>query len=258
MVEATTDTLFSLAGKRALVTGGTSGIGLMIAQGLVQRGVHTFIVGRNAATCEETAAALSASGRCEAIAADLSTLGGVATVTAALGARIDALDILVNNAGAMYEAPLDTFAVEGWDAIFDLNLRSVFFLTQQLLPWLRRAGQGETHASIINIGSIGGTRVGPKENYSYQAAKAGLHHLTRSLANRLGREEITVNAIAPGFFPSRLTQIPDEVLPEVLKQVPRRRMGRPDDMIGAVVFLASRAGSFITGDVLALDGGMAI
>ena len=250
--------LFSVAGKVALVTGGTSGIGEMIARGLVEHGARTYIVGRNAANCAVVAKTLSAYGDCRPLAGDLATLAGVQAVAEALAARESSLDILVNNAGAMYDAPLDSFSEEGWDSIADLNLKSVFFLTQKLLPQLRAAASAKGQASVINIGSVGGLRVGPKENYSYQAAKAGLHHLSGSLGKRLGPENITVNAIAPGFFTSRLTQIPPEQLASVLTAVPRRRMGQPDDVVGAVIYLASRAGSFVTGAVLPVSGGMTL
>lgn len=256
--EAMSDDLFAVTGKVALVTGGTSGIGLMIARGLVERGVRTYIVGRVPETCEATARQLSRGGDCRSIVADLAANAGVDGLVEQFSAAESSLDILVNNAGAMYEAPLADFSETGWDEVVDLNLKSVFFLTQQLLPLLRRAASQDSHASVINIGSVGALRVGPKENYSYQAAKAGLHHLTASLARRLGPENITVNAVAPGFFPSRLTQIPEEQLGEVLKLVPRRRMGGAEDIIGCVVHLASRAGNYITGAVIPLEGGMSL
>jgi NAD(P)-dependent dehydrogenase (short-subunit alcohol dehydrogenase family) len=250
--------LFSVAGKVALVTGGTSGIGLMIARGLVEHGARAYIVGRDAKTCETVAGELSERGVCRALPGDLSTIAGVEAVAAALTVRESRLDILVNNAGAMYDAPIDQFTEDGWDSVADLNLKSVFFLTQKLLPALRAAARERGLASVINIGSMGGSRVGPKENYSYQAAKAGLHHLSGSLAKRLGPENITVNAIAPGFFISRITQIPDAQLPAVLNLVPRRRLGEPNDIVGAVIYLASEAGSFVTGSVIPLSGGMTL
>lgn len=261
--------LFSVDGKVALVSGGTSGIGLMIARGLVEHGARTYIVGRNPQTCAATAAELSqlggsariggaTRGTCLPLPGDLSTPAGVQAVADGLKAKEQLLHILVNNAGAMYDAPIAEFTEEGWDSVLDLNLKSVFFLTQKLLPLLRAAASAQTPASVINIGSVGGLRVGPKENYSYQAAKAGLHHLTGSLAKRLGPENITVNSIAPGFFPSRLTQIPESALPTVLAAVPRRRLGCADDMVGAVIYLASRAGSFVTGAVLPVAGGMTL
>jgi NAD(P)-dependent dehydrogenase (short-subunit alcohol dehydrogenase family) len=250
--------LFSVSGKVALVTGGTSGIGLMIARGLAQGGARVYIVGRDAKTCEAVAADLRTQGDCRALPGDLSALAGVEAIAAALNSRESRLDILVNNAGGMYEAPIDQFTEAGWDSIADLNLKSVFFLTQKLLPALRAAARDRGLASVINIGSMGGYRVGPKENYSYQAAKAGLHHLSGSLAKRLGPENITVNAIAPGFFSSRMTQIPEAQLPAVLNLVPRRRLGKPEDIVGAVIYLASEAGSFVTGSVIPVSGGMTL
>src|SRR5271156_1050234 len=250
--------IFSVAGKIAMVTGGTSGIGLMIARGLVERGARTYIVGRDARICGSVALSLSDSGMCRVLIRDLSTLRGIGGGGAAVKWRGGSLDILVNNAGGMYDAPIDQFTEAGWDSVADLNLKSVFFLTQKLLPPLRAAARERGLASVINIGSMGGSRVGPKENYSYQAAKAGLHHLSGSLAKRLGPENITVNAIAPGFFASRLTQIPAAQLPTVLSAVPRRRMGEPDDIVGAVIYLASRAGSFVTGAVIPVAGGMTL
>src|ERR1700683_609332 len=250
--------LFSVAGKVALVTGGTSGIGLMIARGLAQHGARVYIVGRDAKTCKAVAADLTKQGDCRALPGDLSTLAGVEAIAAALNSREARLDVLVNNAGGMYDAPIDQFTEAGWDSIADLNLKSVFFLTQKLLPALRAAARERGLASVINIGSMGGSRVGPKENYSYQAAKAGLHHLSGSLAKRLGPENITVNALAPGFFTSRMTQIPDAQLPAVLNLVPRRRLGKPQDIVGAVIYLASEAGGFVTGAVIPVSGGMTL
>jgi NAD(P)-dependent dehydrogenase (short-subunit alcohol dehydrogenase family) len=252
------DALFSVAGKVALVTGGSSGIGAMIARGLVERGAKTYIVGRNIDNCNATAAELSLLGQCIALPGDLSSTAGIAAVVAALKLQETSLNILVNNAGAMYEAPLDEFNEDGWDDVIDLNLKSVFFLTQKLLPLLRAGATEDAPASVINIGSVGGLRVGPKENYSYQAAKAGLHHLTGSLAKRLGPEHVTVNAIAPGFFLSRLTQIPEAMLPTILAAVPRRRIGKADDIVGTVLYLAGRAGSFVTGAVIPVAGGMTL
>lgn len=251
------DRLFSVAGKVVLVTGGTSGIGQMIARGFVERGARTYIVGRDPKTCQVAAAELSLYGACRALPGDLSTQAGLSAVVLDFASRESALDVLVNNAGTMYEAPLESFSESGWDEVVDLNLKSVFFLTQKLLPLLRKAAEGGA-ASVINIGSVGGLRVGPKENYAYQAAKAGLHHLTGSLARRLGPENITVNAIAPGFFPSRLTQPAQEQLRAILAAVPRRRIGEPDDIVGAAVYLASRAGTYVTGAVIPVAGGMTL
>ena len=250
--------LFSVAGRTALVTGGTSGIGQMIAQGFVENRCRTYVVGRNAAACDATAAELSREGECRPLPGDLSTLAGVEAVATALAAQESKLDILVNNAGSMADGPIESFSENDWDSVVDLNLKSVFFLTQKCLPLLRAAATAEAPARIINIGSIGGLKVGPKENYSYAAAKAALHHMTRQLSKRLGPEHITVNAIAPGFVPSRMTQVPEEVKPMVLAQVPLRRMGTGEDMAGAALFLASRAGGFVPGVVLSVDGGMSV
>ncbi|MEA3178814.1 MAG: hypothetical protein QOI59_2337 [Gammaproteobacteria bacterium] len=248
--------LFSVQGRVALVTGGTSGIGAMIARGLVDHGAKVYIASRKDG--DRTAADLGGGERCIALTADLGTLSGVDSLAAAVSARESKLDILVNNAGAMWDQPLAEFSEEGWDQVMDLNLKSVFFLTQKLLPLLRAAACAEQHSSVINIGSVGGLRVGPKENYSYAASKAALHHMTGSLAKRLGAENITVNAIAPGVFPSRITVLSDEQLKAVSEMMPRKRVGRPDDVIGATIYLASRAGSFVTGAVIPVAGGMTL
>ncbi len=250
--------LFSIEGRIALVTGGTSGIGLMIAQGLVDHGAKVYTASRNGEAGAKTAAQLGGGERCIALGADLSTLAGVTSLEQALHARETRLDILVNNAGAMWEQPLAEFSEAGWDQVMDLNLKSVFFLTQKLLPLLRAAASPQRHASVINIGSVGGLRVGPKENYSYAASKAALHHMTGSLAKRLGAEHITVNAIAPGVFPSRITVMTEQELKAVSAMMPRGRVGEPDDVIGATIYLASRAGSFVTGAVIPVAGGMTL
>lgn len=250
--------LFSVQGKVALVTGGTSGIGLMVARGLVERGATVYIVARDVQACRETTAELSKRGVCRAVPGDLSTMDGIEAAVGELKSQEPALHVLVNNAGIMYEAPIEEFAEEGWDNVIDLNLKSVFFLTQRLLPLLRMAATPAEPASVINIGSVGGLRVGPKPNYSYQAAKAGLHHLTSSLAKRLGPEHITVNAIAPGAFPSRLTQIPEAMLAGVEAVIPRRRVGEANDITGAVLYFASRAGAYTTGTILPVDGGLSL
>ena len=251
--------LLSVEGKTALVTGGGSGIGRMIAQVLVAEGARTYIVGRTRATLEATAAELSVDGTCIALTGDLSTVDGGRSVATAFADLEPRLDLLVNNAGTMYDAPIDSFTEEGWDSVIDLNLKSVFFLTQALLPQLRAAASADSHAAVVNIGSIGGLRIGPKENYSYQAAKAALHHLSGGLAKRLAAENITVNAIAPGFFPSALTPVDNPAVVEMMSGlVPRKRIGTPEDVGGTVAFLATRAASFITGAVIPLEGGMSL
>lgn len=229
----------------------------MIAQGLVANGVKTYIVGRDAGRCESTAAELSEFGECIALLGDLSSLDGIRQVTESLAQRESQLDILVNNAGALSEAPLDSFTEDDWDSVMDLNLKSPFFLVQQLLPLLRKSASPTEPARIVNIGSVGGLRISGRENYAYVASKAGLHHLTRALAKRLGSEHITVNAIAPGPFPSNLTaDAPEEARAALCKQIPRGRFGDAEDIAGSVIYLASRAGAYVTGTVIAVDGGI--
>ena len=249
--------LFSLAGRVALVTGATSGIGAMAARALAGAGARVWLVARNEEACREAAAALPNGAK--ALAGDLSSLAGVKAVAKAFASCQASLHVLVNNAGALREAPLDDFPEDHWDDVLDLNLKAPFFLSQSLLPQLRAGATAEAPSAIVNIGSVGGLRIGPRETYSYAASKAGLHHLTGSLAKRLGPENITVNAIAPGFFPSRMTPGDSEQLRQTIAaHVPRRRVGAPDDIGGAIVFLASRAAAYVTGTVLPVDGGMSL
>lgn len=258
------DDLFSVDGKTALVTGGSRGIGLMIARDLVESGAHVYVSSRKATACEAVAAELSCAGRCTALPADLSRREECLRLAAELGGREPTLDILINNAGATWGATLDEFPAPGWDKVLDLNLKGVFYLTQALLPLLRAAATSESPARVINIGSIDGLRApGGRsfefETYSYSASKAAIHHLTRVLAKRLGPEHITVNAIAPGPFE---TQMMATVLSEHADEIARTsvlgRLGQPSDMAGAARFLASKAGSYVTGTVLCVDGGMVL
>ena len=251
--------LFDVSGKNALVTGGGRGIGLMIARGLVQAGVRVVIASRKAEDLETAAAELRTFGDCEAIPADLSTPEGAGALAEAVRARFDALHILVNNSGATWGAPLEEFPASGWDRVINTNLEGVFHLTVGLLPALRAAASEEDPARVINIGSIDGIRVPQVDNYSYSASKAAVHMLTRHLARRLASEQITVNAIAPGPFESKMMAFmldTPEKRAEVAKIVPLGRIGRPDDAAGLTVFLASRAGSYLTGAVIPLDGGI--
>ena len=251
--------LFDVSGKNALVTGGGRGIGLMIARGLVQAGVRVVIASRKAEDLEAAAAELRAFGDCEAIPADLSTPEGAGALAEAVRARFDALHILVNNSGATWGAPLEEFPASGWDRVINTNLEGVFHLTVGLLPALRAAASEDDPARVINIGSIDGIRVPAVENYSYSASKAAVHMLTRHLARRLASEQITVNAIAPGPFQSKMMAFmldTPEKRAEVARMVPLGRIGRPDDAAGLTVFLASRAGSYLTGAVIPLDGGI--
>jgi NAD(P)-dependent dehydrogenase (short-subunit alcohol dehydrogenase family) len=250
--------LFSLEGKTALVTGGSRGIGAMIARGLLEAGARIVISSRKQHELDEAQAALSVHGEVTAMAADVSTLDGVEALASQVAAHFPVLDILVNNAGATWGMPLDDFNEHAWDKVMDTNVKGVFFLTQKLLPNLRAAGTQESPARVINIGSIDGLHVNPMDTYSYAASKAGVHHLTRALARKLGPEHITVNAVAPGPFESKMMAATLRAFGDnIAASAPMRRIGRPDDMAGVVVFLASRAGSFVNGAVIPVDGGIA-
>lgn len=247
--------LFSLQGKAAVVTGGSRGIGAMIARGFVENGVRTYITARREEELSATAESLSALGECHAIPSNLATREGVKDFAAAIAERESALPILVNNAGASWGAPIDEFPEAGWDKVMDLNVKSLFFLTQALLPQLRAAGNAEDPARVINIGSINGLCYAALQNYSYTASKAAVHHLTRQMAADLAADYINVNAIAPGIFPSKMTAHMLEHEAELVRDVPRGRLGSPEDAAGSAIYLCSRASAFVTGNVLVLDGG---
>ncbi len=248
--------LFSIRGKTALVTGGSRGIGLMIARGYVEAGATVYITSRTAEVCDAVADELSMIGRCISLPHDLSTMEGVQSLVADIGNREERLHILVNNAGAAWGEPIETFPEKGFDKVTDLNLKSLFFLTRELLTPLETAATPDDPARVINIGSIDGLRVPMVENYSYAAAKAAVHHLTRMLAVHLGGRAITVNAIAPGFFPSKMTKTLLESHREAFeKACPLGRIGEASDMAGIAIFLASRAASYINGAVIPVDGG---
>ena len=249
--------LFDLSGKVALVTGGSRGIGEMIAEGYVASGVKTYISSRKADVCNATAERLSAHGVCISITADLSTLDGVHHLANEIKAREPHLDILVHNAGATWGAAIEEFPESGWDKVMDINVKGPFFLTQALLPLLEAAASAEDPARIINIGSIDGLNVNKLGTYSYGPSKAAIHHLTRTFASHLAERNITANAIAPGPFPSKMTAgIAQTMGEEIRKHVPLKRWGEPADMAGAAIFLASRAAAYISGVVLPVDGGI--
>lgn len=249
--------LFDISGKVALVTGGSRGIGLMIARGYVEAGVRTYISSRKADVCDEVAAQLSEVGECISLPADLSTEEGCRGLAAALAEREPALHILVNNAGATWGAPLEEHDDRSWDRVLDLNVKGVFHLTKFLLPQLRKAGNPDDPARVVNIGSIDGIQVPMLETYSYSSSKAAVHQLTRHLARHLA-PDITVNAIAPGPFESKMMAATLAAFGEqIAASAPMKRIGRPDDMAGTAIFLASRAASYITGAVLPVDGGIA-
>ena len=250
--------LFSIAGKTAVVTGGSRGIGLMIAQGYVEAGARVYISSRKKEVCDEVAAELAKSGECFSAPADLSTEDGAKQLVSQVAEREDAVHILVNNAGAAWGAPIEEYPDEGFDKVMNLNVKGIFHCTKHFLSLLEAAGSADDPARVINIGSIDGIRVPLLQNYAYSASKAGVHMLSRHLAHHLVDKNITVNAIAPGPFPSKMTKFMFDMGEDVVaSQVPLKRAGRPDDMAGAAIYLASRAGSYLTGAVIPVDGGTA-
>lgn len=254
------DRLFGVEGKKVVVTGGSRGIGRMIAQGFVEAGATVFISARKAEACDATAAELSELGSCTSIPADLSNAEGVRTLVEAVGSHTDRLDVLVNNAGATWGAPLEEYPEEAFDKLFNINVKGAFLLTQAFLPSLRAAATTEDPARVINIGSIDGIHVPSMDTYAYSTTKAGILALTRHLAKTLVRDDILVNAIAPGPFESKMMAFAlgsEEGRNMVARGVPARRIGRPDDMAGAAIYLASRAGAYCCGETLVVDGGLA-
>jgi NAD(P)-dependent dehydrogenase (short-subunit alcohol dehydrogenase family) len=247
--------LFDVSGKVAVVTGGSRGIGAMIARGFVENGVKTYITARKEQELHATQQQLAALGQCIAIPSDLSTLAGVAAFAAAVAAAEDKVHILVNNAGATWGADIDDFPESGWDRTMDLNVKSLFFLTQKLLPALRAAGTQEDPARVINIGSINGITHPHMKNYAYSASKAAVHHLTRHLGADLAPQGINVNGIAPGFFPSKMTAHLLAHEAEIGASYPCGRLGNAEDAAGTAIYLSSRASAWITGHTIVLDGG---
>jgi NAD(P)-dependent dehydrogenase (short-subunit alcohol dehydrogenase family) len=252
-----TSSLFSIQGKTALVTGGSRGIGRMIATGFVSAGAKVYISSRKADVCDQVAKELSQNGECYSIPADLSSESECIRLAAEIAGRESSLDILVNNAGATWGAPIAEFDEAAWERVLSVNVKAVFHLTKALLPLLEAAGSQEEPARVINIGSVDGIHVPILETYSYSASKAAVHQLTRHLAKRLA-PSITVNAIAPGPFESKMMAATLEAFGEqIARNAPMKRIGRPDDMAGTAIFLASRAGSYLTGAVIPVDGGIA-
>ncbi|MCU4118299.1 SDR family oxidoreductase [Variovorax sp. N23] len=251
-----TTQLFSLKGRTALITGGSRGIGRMIAEGFLAQGAKVYISARKAAACDQAAKELSAFGPCVSLPADVSTIEGAHALVAAYAAHEDSLDILVNNAGAAWGAPYEEFPESGWDKVVDLNMKAPFFLTQALTPMLKKAATDHL-AKVIHIASIDGISVNPWETYSYAASKAGLIHLTRRMALRLAPDRIAVSAIAPGAFASDMNKEARDHGDEVKGRIPAGRIGTPEDMAGAAIFLASRAGDYVMGSTLVVDGGAA-
>ncbi len=250
--------LFDIAGKTALVTGGSRGIGLMIARGYVEAGAKVYISSRKAEVCDEVAAELSNVGTCISIPADLAQSDECERLAAEIARLEPRLDILVNNAGATWGAPLADYPGEAWDKVMNLNARSPFLLTRALVPLLEAAGTPDDPARVINIGSIDGIQVPLLETYAYSTSKAAIHQLTRHLARQLGPRNITVNAVAPGPFESKMMAATlRDFGDSIARSSPLGRIGRPDDMAGVSIYLASRAGAYVTGAIIPVDGGIA-
>jgi len=249
--------LFSLTGRVALVTGGSRGIGRMIATGLLHQGAKVYITARKAAACDATARELSAIGPCISLPIDRGHVEGARQLAAEIGQREPALDILVNNAGAAWGEDFDTFPEAGWDKVVDLNMKAPFFLTQALHEALKRGAKARP-AKVINIASIDGISVNQWDTYSYTASKAGLIHLTKRMALRLAQDNIVVSGIAPGPFPSDMNKQARDHGEEVAHRVPAGRIGTTEDMAGAAIFLASRAGDYVVGETIVVDGGVTI
>ncbi len=249
--------LFSIEGKVALVTGGTRGIGRMIARGYAEAGVRVYITSRKAEACESVAAELSKNGDCVGIPADLSTESEAVRLAGEIAAREPALHILVNNAGTNWGAPLAEYPDAAWDKVLALNVKAIFHLTRALLPQLEKAAQPGDPARVLNVGSIDGNHVPTLETYAYSASKAAVHHLTRALAMQLANRNVTVNAVAPGPFESKMMAATLEAFREqIVASCPLGRTGEPDDMAGVAIYLASRAGAYVTGAVIPVDGGI--
>lgn len=251
--------LFDVSGKTAIVTGGSSGIGAMIARGFVENGVKTYISARKEGPLLAKAEELSEFGECHAIPADLSRVEGIEALVKAVSEREDHIDILVNNAGANWVVPIEEFPEAGWDKVMSINIKSIFFMTQKALPLLRAKASHEDPSRVINIASIHGFDNPGMPAYAYSASKSGVIHLTKHLATDLAGDNINVNAIAPGFFPSNMTKVAtsnDAIYQHTVSQIPRKRAGEPEDIAGTAIYLASRAGAWTDGHTIVLDGGM--
>ena len=252
--------LFSLAGKNALVTGGAQGLGRMIAEGLLRAGATVAITSRKADMCEAAAAEMASFGRCIPLPADLSTPEAAVDLVARYRAAVGDCHILVNNAGKTWGGAIDTFPDKAWPGVMAVNVQTPFTMVRELLPELAAAGTADDPARVINIGSVAGMKTARLNAYSYAASKAAVHMMTRDLAGDLAERNITVNAVIPGFFPTKMTahmrDDAETVDPTLLAQIPLKRLGRPDDIAGIVVFLCSRGGGYITGAQIPVDGGI--
>ncbi|MBR0553350.1 SDR family oxidoreductase [Stakelama marina] len=246
--------LFRLDGRVALVTGGSRGIGSMIAEGFIASGAKVYISSRDADACNATAEELGEN--CIALPQDISTVAGCKALAETLAEREDKLDILVNNAGAAWGEPFETFPEKGWDKVMDLNVKSPFFLTQALHSLLQASARHEQPAKVINITSIDGQRLNPWDTYSYHASKSALIYLTKRMAARLIRDSINVTSIAPGAFPSKMNRAARDHGDAVAQGIPAKRIGEPEDMAAAAIYLASRAGDYVVGETITVDGGL--
>lgn len=268
MTDLSVEHLFSVRDKVVLVTGGSRGIGEMIAAGFLANGATVYISSRKAEVCDATAERLAAEhgGTCVSLPADLSDLAGVDALAASLGERTDHLDVLVNNAGVSWGAPIDEFPEIGWDKVFDTNVKGVFFLTQRLLPLLEAAATAEDPSRVVNIGSVDGIRTPAFDTVSYGPSKAAVHALTRQLASKLVKRNIIVNAIAPGPFPTWMLStgvgtggdVEGTDWDAVGRMTPRGRVGGPADICGLTIYLCSRAGAYTVGEVITCDGGIVV
>lgn len=253
------ESLFSVRDKSVLVTGGTSGIGMMIAEGFVRGGARVYVTSRKVDACSATAESLSALGYCRALPADVGTETGRTAIREWLAAQESALDVLVNNAGTTWGATMNDYTEAAWDRVMNLNLKAPFFLIRELLPLLEKGASDTSPARVINVTSIAGQQPASIMAYAYGPSKAALNQLTRTLANEFISKRITVNAIAPGFFPSKMTahlRRSDEMERQLAQTVPMQRLGSMEDVAGLAIYLSSRAGAYMTGNVIPLDGGM--
>jgi NAD(P)-dependent dehydrogenase (short-subunit alcohol dehydrogenase family) len=249
-----TTNLFRLDGRTALVTGGSRGIGKMIAAGFIAQGATVYISSRKAEVCFETARELG--DKCIALPQDISTVTGCKALAGQLADHSASLDILVNNAGVAWGEPFDQFPEKGWDKVMDLNVKSPFFLTQALHPALKAAARPDRPAKVINITSIDGIRLNPWETYSYHASKSALIYLTKRMAARLVQDSINMTSIAPGAFASEMNRAARDHGDTIAGAIPARRIGVDEDMAGTAIYLASRAGDYVVGETIAVDGGL--
>jgi NAD(P)-dependent dehydrogenase (short-subunit alcohol dehydrogenase family) len=253
------DELFGVAGKSVLITGGSRGIGRAIAEAFVKAGARVYVCSRDAQSCNETAKELSPFGSCAALACNVASADDRRRLVEQFAQREKALNVLINNAGALWAAPLAEYPESGWDKVFDLNVKGTFFLVKELVPLLAAGGTADDPARIINIGSIDGFHIPGHETYAYTSSKAALHQLTRHLASQLASQHITANVIAPGMFPSKMLAgtVERKGLEAMVAPVPLKRLTGPADMAGAAIYLASKAGAYVTAAVLPVDGGYA-